>query len=148
MCRCLLSHNFVRLGKWFVQPYDGSKKLLESRSVPKRVILQRVSLEEISRRCWFVESESRDGQGSICLLMWKGMLAWNVTPSPNEIDEVSKVKFCNCLLGYFVLPAHPLCCEANYRRNSKMRQYSCSNETRWNDSVHPFNESIKSLRCR
>ncbi|XP_065211027.1 mediator of RNA polymerase II transcription subunit 13 isoform X3 [Planococcus citri] len=28
--RCLLSHDFVRLGKWFVQPYDGSKKLIEN----------------------------------------------------------------------------------------------------------------------
>nr|XP_018902480.1 PREDICTED: mediator of RNA polymerase II transcription subunit 13 isoform X2 [Bemisia tabaci] len=27
--RCLLSRDFVRLGKWFVQPYDGSEKALE-----------------------------------------------------------------------------------------------------------------------
>ncbi|XP_066998213.1 mediator of RNA polymerase II transcription subunit 13 isoform X2 [Anabrus simplex] len=26
--RCLLSRDFVRLGKWFVQPYDGSEKLI------------------------------------------------------------------------------------------------------------------------
>lgn len=25
--RCLLSRDFIRLGKWFVQPYDSGKKL-------------------------------------------------------------------------------------------------------------------------
>jgi len=23
-CRCLLAKNFLRIGKWFVQPHDGS----------------------------------------------------------------------------------------------------------------------------
>lgn len=29
--RCLLSRDFVRLGKWFVQPYDGTEKMQEKR---------------------------------------------------------------------------------------------------------------------
>lgn len=29
--RCLLSRDFVRIGKWFVQPYDGSEKLIGKR---------------------------------------------------------------------------------------------------------------------
>lgn len=32
-CRCLLSRDFVRLGKWFVQPYDGPKKNMGARWV-------------------------------------------------------------------------------------------------------------------
>lgn len=31
--RCLLSRDFVRLGKWFVQPYDGFEKHRCSRYV-------------------------------------------------------------------------------------------------------------------
>ncbi|KAL1132824.1 hypothetical protein AAG570_010776, partial [Ranatra chinensis] len=27
--RCLLSRDFVRLGKWYVQPYDSSEKMIE-----------------------------------------------------------------------------------------------------------------------
>lgn len=30
-CRCLMSRDFVRLGKWFVQPYSSSEKLDDSR---------------------------------------------------------------------------------------------------------------------
>lgn len=30
--RCLLSRDFVRLGRWFVQPYDGSEKISEKSS--------------------------------------------------------------------------------------------------------------------
>lgn len=30
--RCLLSRDFIRLGKWFVQPYEGPKKSSESTS--------------------------------------------------------------------------------------------------------------------
>lgn len=29
--RCLMSRDFVRLGKWFVQPYSSSEKLDDSR---------------------------------------------------------------------------------------------------------------------
>lgn len=29
--RCLLSRDFVRIGKWFVQPYEGSEKIIGKR---------------------------------------------------------------------------------------------------------------------
>jgi len=31
LVRCLLSRDFVRIGKWFVQPYDGAEKLIGKR---------------------------------------------------------------------------------------------------------------------
>jgi len=31
LVRCLLSRDFIRIGKWFVQPYDGAEKLIGKR---------------------------------------------------------------------------------------------------------------------